>query len=371
MWQPDETLRVETSTMLDDMLATLSAADPSDPRARAVARGALEAAGTLVFLGLAEDARRALDRAGAALAHAAHELVRSLEAEPLERALVEVLELAPELQLSPDDELPQIEERIVDALSVRDGVELLLAGAHLVLGDGVELDADLESSIMTFDELLGRELWRLVPLGSRRAARAAWAAPALRPRLWWWHRGADLPHSALSDLGTAARLIQIFPEAKEELERMLQAERDLDALRELPPGPSAADRPTERVIVLEVVRRRPGLAEGLALAAGGGEAEPLIELAGTPEIELHITRRPSGRLEASMSDDAGILPDASVLLEWQGPTGSGSVLLEPHGRGLFVGEVPEPSLRAQYFRARGGVAAATGRPEGGGTGDGD
>ncbi|MBI4704602.1 MAG: hypothetical protein HY744_26155 [Deltaproteobacteria bacterium] len=168
MWQPDDTLLAETRATLDEQLRSLSQADcPPGPAAREAARGALEAAGTLAFLGLADEAQRALAGAGVPFARAARELVEGLDSEPLDRALGELLELAPELQLASDDELPEIEERIVDALGARDAMELLLAGAGLMPGAAPALGADIESSIVAFDELLARSG------GSCRSARGA------------------------------------------------------------------------------------------------------------------------------------------------------------------------------------------------------
>ena len=152
----------------------------------------------------------------------------------------------------------------------------------------------------------------MLPLGSRRAALSMWAAPDWRPRLWWWHRGSDLPYTALTDLDTAARVINVFPEAREELERLLQATRDLDDI--VRAGPPRAD--------VAPVRPRlfPHAENQLAAAGGVQDVFGLLSERGDPG---ELFRDSGGRLEVTFSVPAGTT--GPVQLQWESDAGNGSV----------------------------------------------
>lgn len=258
-WKPDEDLLAAALAEIDERVAevrrALSLVAPLDGREglpggqagpadsglhvdhdRAAAtdqmRDLLDAIGTAVFLGASDTVREHLgDLVGSPVARglAAAALSRLIE-ESLTPALSGLMNDFYELATAEDGAKEVLEERIVDALAERDRVELAMEGARFLCNFEPALDDEVLASLAAFDEVLKAELWRTLPLGDRRAARCAWAAPSYRERLWWWFRGCDLPHTALQDMQTAARVIHLFPEAREELERMLQAEQDLDNL---------------------------------------------------------------------------------------------------------------------------------------------
>lgn len=192
----------------------------------------LDGIGTAVFLGASDMVRDRLgDLVGSSAAPAlAARAVSRLIDEKLSPTLSGLMNDMYELVTAEDGDREVLEERIVDALAERDRVELAMEGARLLCGCEPELDDDSSAALASFDDVLRGELWRTLPLGDRRVACCAWAAPNYRERLWWWFLGCDLPHTALQDMQTAARVIHLFPEAREELERMLQAEQDLDNL---------------------------------------------------------------------------------------------------------------------------------------------
>jgi hypothetical protein len=243
-WKPDEELLAESLGQVQDLACEVRRAISGSPRRGsrdsgdegeegALSRMAdlLQAAGAAAFMG--EDA--AVRRLG--------DLAETQGAEDLAARTLGVLieqGLAPRLSgllrdicdygCVAEEDRPCLEERIVEALAERDRVELAIEGARCLCAREPRLDDETLAALLSFDEVLRAELWRTLPLGTRRAARCAWAAPGHRGRLWWWNRGCDLPHTALEDMQTAARVIHLFPEAREELERLLQAERDLDEM---------------------------------------------------------------------------------------------------------------------------------------------
>lgn len=287
----------------------------------------LEAVGTVVFLGLGDMARDRLgdlagSPAGCTLAVAAvRRLIEAGLTSVLSGLMTDIYHLFP----AEDREREFLEERIVDALAVRDRLELVLEGARLLCDHCPDLDEDTQADLASFDEVLRAELWRTLPLGDRRAARCAWAAPEYRGRLWWWSRGCDLPHTALQDMQTAARVIHLFPEAREELERMLQAEQDLDSL-----CAAGEDRGRGKVISLRDhvlrklrstsppatdARRVLATAEPCGfngLAAASYEERPLYQ---TDELTVSTDGE---RLIVDIESPAEPAPDSSPVLEATG-----------------------------------------------------
>jgi hypothetical protein len=225
MWKPDEILLNETKRVLESLLEA-AAKGRTD-----VITGALEAFGTLVFLGRKEDAGQAVMKAGHEFKNSVLHALSDFQVEDLDRAAAEIALLAPDLAaIEQEDERTDIEERIVEALAIRDRHELTVEGARAVLGKEPELSDDIQAAALSFDETIEENLWRILPLGSRRAARSVWAAPEYRSRLWWWFRGSDLSETALDDLATAARVIHLFPEARKELERLVQVEGNIERI---------------------------------------------------------------------------------------------------------------------------------------------
>ncbi len=220
-FEPDERLIADAKSVIADCVAESESKTVS---VHELAEEVLEALGTLVFLGREQDA---LDRKSQAdlswiFAEIGPSLAEALS-EQLDDALAEISMLASELRELKEESRLETETLLVDALAARDRVELVLEGARVALGREPGLTLDLQVSLESFEQIVSPILWQTLPLGPRRAAKAYWCTPEMRPRLWWWHRGADLPYNALEQLETAALVIQAFPEAREELEQMIQS----------------------------------------------------------------------------------------------------------------------------------------------------
>lgn len=236
---------------------------------------ALAAAGGLAIRGEEAQAKALAARLSP---QAIRETVGSLGAEPLDQATAVLVQAGPELQDADESERQAIADELIQALELRDRLESIRIAAELLLQEKPAIDQELDASLIAFDELMGEELWRLLPLGELRAARTAAIAPSYRRRFWWWHRGHDLPASALDSLGVAARILHLFPAAREELERLIQAERDLDQLTHpRQPGRvlSIADHLSKRARATQPEGR---------IAVAAAETERRLELPGTRAI---------------------------------------------------------------------------------------
>ncbi len=264
VYQPDKLLLAETRNLLDQCASKQGDID--------TAEAALEALGTLIFSGSADEAR---DRAArddlSWLADEVGAVLGGTLAERLDDAMTAVAALAPKIRSAEPDSTGELEERLLKALAYRDKVELVLAGADVVFGVLPELPMELEVSLASFEDMVEPMLWQTLLLGPRREERSTWCAPKMRKRLWWWHRGADLPHDALEHLETAARVIHAFPEAREELERLIRSEELLQQMAARGAGELGALSLAEHF-------------EGLARGRGGDENERLA-LAAAPEDE--------------------------------------------------------------------------------------
>jgi hypothetical protein len=122
-------------------------------------------------------------------------------------------------------------KRIIETLRVRDSIEVLLEGARSVLGDDLGLEDEAMASLMSFEQLVRPEIWRLVPLNEVRAASLEWLKPERRRDFWWWADGVDVPPDALDGLSAAAHVLERFPGAGAELERLRAAQKVLDKAR--------------------------------------------------------------------------------------------------------------------------------------------
>ena len=343
-WHPDEELLAEALKHLRDFARDLrqtlrpqplplrpeGAVEPETSQVATVT-DLLEAAGTVVFLGEKLSARSLLSGLSKepGLASLVSQAVRLLIEDSLEPRLGEMLRDVYDLRLTEEESRASMEETIVDALAERDRVELVLEGARCLLGLEPELDDETRAALLSFDETLSPELWRFLPLGTRRAARCAWAAPLFRERLWWWHRGCELPHKALEDVETAARVIHLFPKAREELDRLIQAERDIEkAAASLPvrgtqtgePGRGKLISLREHILARLRAVTQPGAPresdlllvaerQRLYLAAAGDEEKPLYS---TPEI---VISSDGGTLFLDIQSPAEQAPGRLPLLE--------------------------------------------------------
>ena len=225
MWHPDKHLVEVTAKKRDELLAALLESAPTLDRADDSQRGMVldlfETLGMRCFMRLQDIIPKKHVEALKPLASIA---LDAMDPEDLLASAEEIVLRAPELQTLEGDALAALEEQLVDCLSVRDRVELVLAGIQAVTGQEPDLPLELETAILTFGDLVKDDLWRLLPLGRRRAANVLWAEPSMRKIFWWWEIGMDLPHTALEDICTAARIIHLFPQAKGELERLVKAE---------------------------------------------------------------------------------------------------------------------------------------------------
>jgi len=159
----------------------------------------------------------------------------TIEPELLDEGIASLRREAPRLSLEEDDhERAALTESLCAILAQRQQLELVLCAADWLQGDTVPLDAELEIALATFDGSLAAELWRLLPLGQRREQGCSWAAPTMREKLWWHHRGLDLPADALDALATTARVLVQFPESKRQLDDLIHTEHQLQQMLQTP-----------------------------------------------------------------------------------------------------------------------------------------
>lgn len=223
MWQPEKELVDGTAKKRDEILCELSEEiDPRDSKRYPKVLELFKVLGMRHVMGLEETLTSDLREKIISLVPLA---LAYLKPEQVLAAAENIVLRAPELLLLEDEALTKLEDELEQDLKTRDRVELVLIGARSVLGCDPELPLELETAILTFEGLLKEELWRLLPLGSRRAAAIVWAKPEMRQRFWWWALGEDLPQTALEDLSTSARIIHLFPKARQELESMIVAEK--------------------------------------------------------------------------------------------------------------------------------------------------
>ncbi|MFH1438525.1 MAG: hypothetical protein ABIJ56_22645 [Pseudomonadota bacterium] len=224
MWRPEKKLVEVTAQKRDDLLVELldKNLDTEDPQARKKVLELFQAIGMRHVMGLEDVLSDEHREAACGLVSLALE---SLDPEGLLSAAENLVLRAPELLMLEDEALKTLEDELEANLKERDSVELVLSGARAVLGREPELPLELETAILTFEDLVRDELWRLLPLGRRRAAGILWAEPSMRQKFWWWVLGQDLPETALEDLSTAARIIHLFPKARQGLEAMIEGEK--------------------------------------------------------------------------------------------------------------------------------------------------
>lgn len=191
---------------------------------------ALEAMGTLQFMGEGADIQRVvkikqhLNKYPTVLHMQVAAALRTLDGMDLDRARFALARLLPQLPLHEDEGLREADEQqVLDCVATRDRYELILEGAKIVFGATPELSGDFELSLASFDVFLHEHNWQLLYLGSQKTARAVWAAPAYRGRLWWWSNGLRLPDNALDSLVTAASVLNQFPAARDHFESLVKA----------------------------------------------------------------------------------------------------------------------------------------------------
>ena len=249
MWKASQRLIESATQTAREAIEALRPDAPTRDRREAIL-DLLDAAGTLALIGRGTDARSLCSTVDH---REVSSVIRSVGFSALPDQVLQVVLRAPQLATADGPERIHLFEEIRAALTERDRVAILLAGASEILGSSPELEIEQEAALLEFTELLKPELWRLVPLGALRAESVAWVDPSRRSEFWWWSSGAGIAASALDDLSSAAALIARFPEAREELERLIVAQTRLDdALRaKVTPFASAGpSRPTATVISL-------------------------------------------------------------------------------------------------------------------------
>lgn len=116
---------------------------------------------------------------------------------------------------------------IGEALAARDRVELQRLGAEAVVGAPVPPDETLAAELDAFEALLRPELWRLTVTNAGRGDAVGWVPATARRRFWWRFEGVDIDPRAADALAGVASLVARFPEARAELEALVDAEAHL------------------------------------------------------------------------------------------------------------------------------------------------
>lgn len=184
-------------------------------------------------------------------------------------------------------------------LEQRDHVELVQVGAAALHADAVQLELEAASALVAFDELVRPCLFWLTPANEARGERAVAVAPAYRERFWWWCQGAAVAPSAVGALSSVAELLERFPEAQLELDRLRETLRSL------------AGEPRSKVISLRswlARRASAGPAERLQVAAA--DAPRYVDLLRTPELEISLRLPTTLILDLHSDLRAGASPHA-------------------------------------------------------------
>ena len=156
--------------------------------------------------------------------------LRNLDLSLLSGVARDVLDLARTLATAEDSPRLAIAGRLQVELAKRDRVEFVLEGARVLLGRRPQLTPVQEAAILEFEWTLRPELFRLIPLGGARGGVLAWVAPEHRARFWWRTVGADVPETGLDELSGAALVLTRFPDARGELQRLIEVQNYLDRL---------------------------------------------------------------------------------------------------------------------------------------------
>lgn len=227
----DEVLLAEMDKSVERSLDSIHPfQDELSPKSEEV-MALLDATGVIMFMGadpewvqeLSEEDPRFLEK----IRKATKALLLTLGGEELDEACAFIMHNVSKLAYgdTPDD----LKEEIIDALSVRHHLELVLEGARFVLDqeEFPEIGEELLLSWAAFDGNLEPILWQLTPLNPQRELRIEWIAPQHRSRFWWWSQGCSLPADGIDSMITVASMIVDFPEVEEALRLMVLRERDL------------------------------------------------------------------------------------------------------------------------------------------------
>lgn len=210
-------------------------ATPPEPSASVASR-----IGALRLQGDDEAAAQLATSMPAAERRAAEREIAAVDGEAIDEAMPGFADAVTWFAAHPDPATvdPAIESAALGALRARHAAEALLEGASVLVGHSVEPHLDLEASLDAFDEVVRENLWALVPLNTTRRAQAMELAPHVADRCWWWTLGVDVPDDALLALTKAAQLLAVFPQARQELDRLIREARDRGASppsKEVPP----------------------------------------------------------------------------------------------------------------------------------------
>lgn len=144
------------------------------------------------------------------------ELLARLETEPPEDALHVA-----------GGALPSWADFAERVLAARHRIELTERAWALLWPGESALEDSAARELSEADELLHQELWCLTVLNEHRRAALEAIAPAERSCVWWYAEGAHVHPRAALHLGEVAALAACFPDAREELDALLDAERVL------------------------------------------------------------------------------------------------------------------------------------------------
>ncbi len=155
--------------------------------------------------------------------------------------LVSLLEIDPPEDGYAEASWKALGERVLDE---RHALSLILRGGEAL---GLERDATdpVFEKLEHIDGDIQFELWRLTAVNEHRSRRLEEVAPEYRKETWWYSRGAHLPGSAVTHLGAVAALVACFPDARDELSAMSEAESVLSAVGSSPQATALPVRSVE------------------------------------------------------------------------------------------------------------------------------
>ncbi len=155
--------------------------------------------------------------------------------------LVSLLEIDPPEDGYAEASWKALGERVLDE---RHALSLMLHGWEAL---GRERDASdpVFEKLERIDGDIQHELWRLTAINEHRTRQLEDVAPEYRKETWWYSRGAHLLGSAVTHLGVVAALVACFPEARDELEALGEAESVLSSVGSSPQVTALPARKTE------------------------------------------------------------------------------------------------------------------------------
>lgn len=203
VWEGDQELRAITLESLS------SAENPTET---------LEALGTLILAGFEDDAKTWLKENN--IGQDSFNKVCEDLADSMDDAEGD-LSINIEKLYRAEGEGYDLQEQIINQLSVRDSVECVLVAAEMV---GLKLEnINLQVSVDAFEQIFQPILWKTLLLDQeRRSARYVWVKFEYRGRFWWWRKGDEIGSAAdaIKLLPVFADLLLQFPEIQQEIDEL-------------------------------------------------------------------------------------------------------------------------------------------------------